>query len=193
MPSTSAHAVAQQELAARAQRLEALETRALAARCLAGIAQLSEQILGPRAHHEELLLASLLARVRPEAVLALQSELLATQRELAERCAALAAQERARSAAAERERALEHELEALRGAEAARAERAGELAEERGALELGRRALEQIEHELAALRAEREWRSAEMQAAASELEGLRFALLAPGLQARARRWKGAAP
>ena len=36
------------------QRLEALETHALAARCLAGIGQLSESILGPRARHEEL-------------------------------------------------------------------------------------------------------------------------------------------
>jgi chromosome segregation ATPase len=178
---------------AGAQRLEALETHALAARCLAGIGQLSELILGPRARHEELLLAALLARARPEAVEALQAELLATRRELAERCAALAAHERAQSESAERERALERELERLQLAQAAIEQRAEELSGERDALELGRSALEQIERELAALRAERDWRSAEMQAAAAELEGLRFALFAAGLQARARRWKAGAP
>src|SRR6187455_2591985 len=143
------------------QRLEALETHALAARCLAGIGQLSESILGPRARHEELLLALLLARARPEA---------------------LAAQERAQSESAERARALERELETLRQAQGAVEQRAEELSGERDALELGRSALEQIERELAALRAERDWRGAEMQAAAAALEGARFALLAPGLQ-----------
>ncbi len=193
MNFTPAAAHTPQDLALRAERLEALETRALAARCLAGLGQLSELILGPRARHEELLLATLLARARPEVVEALQAELLETRRELAERCAALAAQERAQSESAERERALERELEALRLAQAAIEQRAEELSGERDALELGRGALEQIERELAALRAERDWRGAEMQAAAAEIEGLRFTLLAPGLQARARRWKGGAP
>src|SRR6185295_2078944 len=104
-----------------AQRLEALETHVLAARCLAGIGQLSELILGPRARHEELLLATLLARARPEA---------------------LAAQERAQSESAERARALERELETLRSAQAQVEQRAEELGSEREALELGRSALE---------------------------------------------------
>jgi len=176
-----------------AQRLEALETHVLAARCLAGIGQLSELILGPRARHEELLLATLLARARPEALEALQSELLATRRELAQRCAALAAQERAQSESAERARALERELETLRSAQAQVEQRAEELGSEREALELGRSALEQIERELVALRAERDWRSAQMQAAAAELEARRFALFAPALQARARGWKAGPP
>jgi hypothetical protein len=194
MTSTRTSAAdAPQDLAARAQRLQALETRALAARCLAGLAQLSEVILGPRARHEQLVLEALLARARPEAVEALQAELLGARRELAERCSALAAQERAQLDAAERERVLQRELETLRRAQAATVERAEELSGERDALEQGRSALEQIERDLAALRAERDWRGAEMQAAASELEGLRFALLAPGLRSRARRWKAGAP
>ena len=176
-----------------AQRLEALETHALAARCLSGIGQLSELILGPRARHEELLLAALLARARPETVEALQQELLAARRELAERCAALAAQERAQAQSAERERALARELETLQLAQAQVEQRAEELSGERDALELGRSALEQIERELAALRAERDWRAAEMQAAAAALAGARFALLAPALQARARGWQKGVP
>ena len=181
------------DLAARTQRLEALATRALGARCLGGLAQLSEVILGPRARHEELLLDTLLARTPPEQLNHLRAELLDTRRELSERCSALAANERAQLAAAERELGLQHELEALRGAADAAAERTQELPEERDALELGRSALEQIERELAALRAERDWRAAEMRSAAEELAGLRFRLLAPELQQRALRWKAGAP
>jgi len=181
------------DFAVRVQRLEALETRALAARCLAGIGELSEVILGPRARHAELLLEMLLARARPELVEAQRAELLAARREIAEQGAALAAHERAQRAAAERELALQREVEELRRAQEAVAERAAALPEERAALELGRAALEQIERELATLRSERDWRAAEMRAAASALEGLRFRLLAPELHERVQRWKAGAP
>jgi chromosome segregation ATPase len=194
MPSTrSSAADAPNSLARRAERLQALETRVLAARCLAGLGQLAEVILGPRARHEELLLEALLARPRAEALDALRLELLESQRELAARCAALAALERAQSESAELERTLRHELEELRREHLSRAARDEQSAEERDALELGRKALEQIEGELVTLRAERDWRAAEMVAAAAALEGLRFGLLAPRLQARARAWKERAP
>jgi hypothetical protein len=194
MPSIrSSPADAPTSLARRAERLQALETRALAARCLAGLGQLAEVILGPRARHEELLLEALLARPRAEALAALRVELLESQRELAARCAALAALERAQRESAERERTLQHELEELRRKRESRAAHDEQSVEERDALELGRKALEQIEGELATLRAERDWRAAEMAAAAAALEGLRFGLLAPGLQARTRAWKERAP
>ncbi|MBK7641531.1 MAG: hypothetical protein IPJ19_00550 [Planctomycetes bacterium] len=182
-----------QERAARRMRLEALPTRALAARCLSGLAQLSEVILGPRARHDELVLEALLSRARAGTLDALQSELLGTRRELAERCSTITALERAQVAGAERERELQHELEDLRSSHAQAQERAESSAEERDALELGRRALDEIERELATLREERDWRAAEMQAAAAALEGLRFRFVAPALQTRARAWKAGRP
>jgi len=181
------------EFAVRVQRLEALETGVLAARCLAGLGELSEVILGPRARHAELLLEMLLARARPELVEGLRAELLDARREIAEQGAALAARERAQLAAAERELLLQREIEELRRAQEGAAERAAALPEEHAALELGRAALEQIERELATLRSERDWRATEMRAAASALEGLRFRLLAPELQQRAQRWKAGVP
>jgi len=190
---TPAPEAATPDLAARAERLAALETRALAARCLAGIGQLAEVILGPRARHEELLLETLLARTRPGIAEGLRGELLETQRELAARCGALTALEREQAASAGRELALQHELEELRRAQALPESNPEFAAEERDALELGRAALAQIETELAALRAERDWRAGEMRAAAGELARLRFLLLAPELRERARRWTERAP
>lgn len=181
------------ELAARERRLDALETRALAARCLAGIGQLAEVILGPRARHEERLLDALLARTPAERTESLRSELLESRRELALRCGALAQLEREQSASAARELELQRELEELRRQCAALEPRPEPSAEELAALELARNALAQIERELAALRAERDWRASEMRAVAPELGRLRFRLLAPELSLRARRWSQGTP